>query len=493
MLYSIANNNMLHNSLYTHLLYVFILVIAPLLLLNTGFIPVKKIKLLSIYSITSICFVISFVKVIIEFINLKHGQLIRLLHGTILLDRQTLLYVICILFLFFIVLLLVCLSPNKDKLSDNLCLMFISVSGALIMVSTTNLLVMFLSLEMMSIPLYVLCINIDTHIFRLRFLSAESGIKYFIIGSVASSIFLFGAALIYGYTGTVDLLSAVNIYYNNDPMLLHYGSSLLFLIGVTLIIITYLIKLGIFPFNFWIIDVYEGAPKYITAFMSSVIKSAVVFTLLNLEYRFISIIKWDILNILVILSILTIIFASILMLKQNKLKRFFSYSSVLNAGYLSLAISAIHNVSTLSIILFMFIYGVSSIAVFVFEDIFDNANVKVTNFMRGISIYIIASLIGLPLTGGFIVKILLFQSMILNKYYYMVMVIVLLSNLIAGYGYLKVIINILKYKDNKLQNKQVTLSKIPLNISTSFVLISSIIFFIGIFSNSFLLMLKGII
>jgi NADH-quinone oxidoreductase subunit N len=211
-------------------------------------------------------------------------------------------------------------------------LFLMSIVGALVLVTARELILLFVGLEIMSIALYTLS---AFNLWSSR--SSESGLKYFLMGSMFSAIFLYGVALIYGLSGSL-MIPEVAQWAVTDGI----NSGMIFLIALGLILIGFAFKIGLAPFHFWVPDVYHGAPTVVTAFMACVIKSAAVLVALRGLWVMFGeptiMAQWA--DLLWILAAMTMTVGNLIALRQRSLKRMLAYSSISHAGYMAVAMLA---------------------------------------------------------------------------------------------------------------------------------------------------------
>lgn len=246
------------------------------------------------------------------------------------------------------------LSDDGSR-SDLSSLVLFSVVGALVLTSYTNMTMLFLGVEMLSIPLYVLAGSKKNAVE-----SNEAAFKYFLLGSFASAFLLFGIALIYGATGSFDLAVIGEMINTNIDKLpgFFYGGVIMLLIGL-------LFKISAAPFHFWAPDVYQGAPTQVTAFMSTIVKTAAIVTIMRL---FLTVVFSGIESfwtpILAFSTGLTFIIGNVTAVVQEKVKRILAFSSISHAGFLLLAVAAFSAFSAKAIIFYTAAYSVASILAF---------------------------------------------------------------------------------------------------------------------------------
>lgn len=325
----------------------------------------------------------------------------------------------------------------QSKLSDYVAIKIFLLAGAVAMVSFGNLAMFFIGIEILSISLYVLAASK-----RLDVKSNEAGMKYFLLGSFASGIILFGICLIYGATGYFDI---AEIYQLSEGA----GIPVWFPIGLTLIIIGMLFKIAAVPFHFWAPDVYEGAPSLTTATMSTLAKVVAMATLYKLIHGMIPSIPYIFEVIIVVISILTMTVGNIMALRQNNVKRMLAFSGISHAGFMLMALLSL---STAAGTLFYYttayaLAGIAAFAVIILvtrtkdnQDIINFNGLGKTNpLMAGILTASLLSMAGIPIFSGFFAKFTLFTQTIESGYLIVVIAGVLNSIISVGY-YFKLII-----------------------------------------------------
>lgn len=328
-------------------------------------------------------------------------------------------------------------KEHQSKLSDYVAIKIFLLAGAVAMVSFGNLATFFIGIEILSISLYILAASK-----RLDVKSNEAGMKYFLLGSFASGIILFGICLIYGATGYFDI---AEIYQLSEGA----GIPVWFPIGLTLIIIGMLFKIAAVPFHFWAPDVYEGAPSLTTATMSTLAKVVAMATLYKLIHGMIPSIPYIFEVIIVVISILTMTVGNIMALRQNNVKRMLAFSGISHAGFMLMALLSL---STAAGTLFYYatayaLAGIASFAVIILvtksKDNQDIANFnglgKTNPLMAGILTASLLSMAGIPIFSGFFAKLTLFTQTIESGYLIVVIAGVLNSIISVGY-YFKLII-----------------------------------------------------
>lgn len=244
-------------------------------------------------------------------------------------------------------------------------LLLFATGGMMLFASTDDLIVMFIALEVLSLPLYVLCATAR----RRRLLSQEAAAKYFLLGAFASALFIFGVALIYGFAGTVRLLEiAQTVQQGGLPL---EGMSVLLVAGVLLVVVGLLFKVGAVPFHAWTPDVYTGAPTPITGFMAACTKVAAVAALVEVLYR-VSIgvqavdpqIMRQLQIVIVVVAVLTMAVGTVIGSVQTDVKRLLAYSSIAHAGFLLVGIAGFNSQVQSSTLFYLLAYGIATIGAF---------------------------------------------------------------------------------------------------------------------------------
>ncbi|MFC8799342.1 NADH-quinone oxidoreductase subunit NuoN [Promicromonospora sp. NPDC057138] len=244
-------------------------------------------------------------------------------------------------------------------------LLLFAAGGMMLFASTDDLIVMFIALEVLSLPLYVLCATAR----RRRLLSQEAAAKYFLLGAFASALFIFGVALIYGFAGTVRLLEIAQAVGQGGLPL--EGMSGLLVAGVLLVTVGLLFKVGAVPFHAWTPDVYTGAPTPITGFMAACTKVAAVAALVEVLYR-ISIgvgasnpeIMRQLQIVIVVVAVLTMAVGTVVGSVQTDVKRLLAYSSIAHAGFLLVGIAGFNAPVQSSTLFYLLAYGIATIGAF---------------------------------------------------------------------------------------------------------------------------------
>ena len=339
---------------------------------------------------------------------------------------------------------------HQTKISDFISIKVFLLSGAVAMVSFGNMAMFFLGIEVLSISLYILAASN-----RLDVKSNEAGMKYFLMGSFASGIILFGICLIYGATGSFNVQE---IYELSQGM----GIPEWFYIGQTMIIIGMFFKIAAVPFHFWAPDVYEGAPALSTATMSTLAKVVAVATLYKLVSTLDATISYPFEIVVVVISIASMTVGNIMALRQNNVKRMLAFSGISHAGFMLMTLLSLAN-SAGTLLYYTSAYalaGIASFAVIIFvtknkdnEDILNFNGLGKTNpLLAGVLTASLLSMAGIPIFAGFFAKFMLFSNTIQAGYLVVVIAAVINSIISVGY-YSKIIMAMYTREPNEVVKK----------------------------------------
>lgn len=331
---------------------------------------------------------------------------------------------------------------NETNVVDHFSLVIFALTGALMLTAFRNMTTLFLGVEIMSIPLYVLAASKKKDV-----ASNEAGFKYLIMGSFASGFLLFGIALIYGATGSFDLMqikAAISSHAAGDMPLFFYA-------GVIMLLIAMCFKVSAAPFHFWAPDVYQGSPTVITALMSTVVKTAAFAAILRLFLiAFGGVTEiWTV--VLVAIIALSLVIANFTAAMQSNVKRMLAYSSISHAAFMLMVVLAnIRSNATLGALLYYSLaYSIGSIAAFSVvynvtrkgDETYEafNGLGKRNPLMAACMVIAMLSLAGIPITAGFFAKYFVFINMIGTGYKWL-LILAILTSAIGVYYYFKVII-----------------------------------------------------
>ena len=311
-----------------------------------------------------------------------------------------------------------------------------SVLGMMIMISSNDLIVFYMGLELQSLALYVLAtFNRD----QLK--SSEAGLKYFVLSALSSGLLLYGCSLIYGFTGSTNF-NVISTQFNTNEYAITFG--------IVFILVGLAFKISAVPFHMWAPDVYEGSPTSVTLFFTMVPKIAALTVFIRFLYvPFLNLIdQWQM--ILVFLSIASMLFGAIAAIGQKNLKRLIAYSSISHMGYALAGLTTGTNQGIQSSIIYLIIYLIMNLAFFsclfmlkrkdkFYENIEDLSGLSKKHPILALSFLIILfSLAGIPPLAGFFAKFYIFMAVIQKEMYFLA-IVGLLATVIAAFYYLRVI------------------------------------------------------
>jgi len=324
-------------------------------------------------------------------------------------------------------------------------LMLFSITGMLLMTQASDLIIVFLALELLSIPLYVLAAFA-----RPNLQSEEAGIKYFLLGAFATGFIVYGTALVFGATGTTSLSGIFTAASDSTP-------SLLLTIGSALLLIGLGFKIAAVPFHMWTPDVYQGSPSAVTAFMSSGAKIAGFAALLRVFATAFPSLSADLTDILWVLSALTMIVGNFSAISQTNIKRMLAYSSIAHAGYILMAFVPYGNkdvvaTSVAAGLFYLFAYVLTNFGawgVVIALEKSEGKGLEISDYMglakkypalaAAMTVFML-SFIGFPPTLGMVGKFYLFSSAIEGGFTGLA-IIGVLTSLVSAYYYLRVVVN----------------------------------------------------
>lgn len=318
--------------------------------------------------------------------------------------------------------------------------------GMMVFATANDFLTLFVGLEVMSLPLYVLCALAR----RRRLLSQEAALKYFLLGAFSSAFFAYGIALAYGFSGGVHLITVAQAIEGR------HDSVNLLIAAIALMAVGLLFKIGAVPFHAWTPDVYQGAPTPVTAFMAAGTKAAAMIALMRVLFVAFGGAAWDWRPLILSVSIATMLLGSLVAIAQTDVKRMLGYSSVAHAGFLLIGVAgafvAVERVTSVAAVLFyLAVYGVASIGAFAVVTMVRDSSGEATDLSRWVGLgkespllagafaLFLLSFAGFPLTSGFIGKWSVFSAALSGGYWPLVVVGVLTSA-IAAYFYVRVIV-----------------------------------------------------
>ena len=316
-----------------------------------------------------------------------------------------------------------------------------AVGGMMLFPAASDLITLFIALEVLSLPLYLMA-GLSR---RRRLLSQEAALKYFLLGAYSSAFFLFGSAFLYGYAGTLSLEGIHNLI-SSGP-----GNDIFLLIGIAALSVGLLFKVGAVPFHAWTPDVYQGAPTAVTAFMAAATKVAAFGALLRIFYTAISGAVWSWRPLITAIAIVTMLVGSLIAIAQRDVKRMLAYSSIAHAGFLLTGILALNQSGITASLFYLASYGLTTLGAFALVSLVRDAAGEVTDLNRWVGLakrspliatifsLFLLSFAGIPLTAGFIGKFTIFSAAYENGNI-AVVVVGVLSSAIAAFFYIRVIV-----------------------------------------------------
>jgi len=364
-------------------------------------------------------------------------------------------------------------------------LILFASAGMLFMARGTDLLIIFLGLELLSISLYIL-----VGYFRDRLISNEAGLKYLLLGAFSSGFLLYGIAFIYGAIGSTNLM---DIRAAGSPV----GVTFLY-IGLSLLFVGLAFKVALVPFHMWSPDVYEGSPTPVTGFMATTTKAAAFAAMLRILLYSFPQIQIDLIPLLWALSALTMTVGNVLAMQQTNVKRMLAYSSIAHAGYLMVGITTGSNVGASGMLFYLLGYLFMSIGAFTVVQLLEGKDESRLGFdsyaglakkrpvlSLSMTVFMFA-LAGFPLTAGFTGKFYIFSSAV-NEGFIWLIVIAVLNSLISVYYYLRVVVNMY------MKPVEAEVEHLPVSYSARLGLILCVyaVIHIGILPSSFIRMAEN--
>ncbi len=316
-----------------------------------------------------------------------------------------------------------------------------AISGMMLFPVATDLITLFVALEMLSLPLYLMA-GLSR---RRRLASQEAALKYFLLGSFSSAFFLFGMAYLYGYSASVTLAGI------RESVVGGSGNDVLLLLGMAFLSIGLLFKVGAVPFHAWSPDVYQGAPTPITGFMAAATKVAAFGAMLRIYYTVFANAEWSWSPVISMIAIITMLFGSFVALAQRDVKRMLAYSSIAHAGFLLSGVIALNKAGLDASIFYLFTYGVATVGAFAIVTLVRDSSGEVTdlNRWRGLGkrspwvasafAGFLLAFAGIPLTSGFIGKFSIFSAAYESGAKGVVFAGIL-SSAVAAFFYIRVIV-----------------------------------------------------
>jgi NADH-quinone oxidoreductase subunit N len=347
-----------------------------------------------------------------------------------------------------------------------------AVAGMLLFPVASDLITLFVALEVLSLPLYLMA-GLSR---RRRLASQEAALKYFLLGAFSSAFFLLGIAYLFGYSGSITLAGI------QASVVGGAGNDVFLLLGIAFISIGLLFKVGAVPFHAWSPDVYQGAPTAITGFMAAATKVAAFGAILRIFYVSFANAEWQWKPAMVVIAIITMVFGSVVAIAQRDVKRMLAYSSIAHAGFLLAGVIALSKTGLEASIFYLFAYGVATVGAFGIVTLVRDASGEVGDLNRWSGLgkrapllasafaFFLLAFAGIPLTSGFIGKFSIFSAAY-ESGSTSILIAGVLSSAIAAFFYIRVIV-LMFFKDPIEDGTSVV---IPSALTTITITVSSVL------------------
>jgi len=350
-----------------------------------------------------------------------------------------------------------------------------AVAGMMLFPVATDFITLFVALEVLSLPLYLMA-GLSR---RRRLLSQEAALKYFLLGAYSSAFFLFGAALLYGYSGSISLNGLTDAIRGSG------GNDVFLLLGIAFLSVGLLFKVGAVPFHSWTPDVYQGAPTPITGFMAAATKAAAFGATIRIFYLGLDAAQTSWKPIISVVAVLTMVVGSLAAIAQRDMKRMLAFSSIAHAGFILTAVVSLSQNALSATLFYLLAYGVATIGAFGIITLVRDSAGEVSDVNRWVGLgkksplvasvfsLFLLSFAGIPLTSGFVGKFSIFSAAYESGNIYLVVAGVL-SSAIAVFFYLRVML-MLFFTDSTNNSISVVIPSILTRISISICALLTII------------------
>ncbi|GAC1443363.1 MAG: NADH-quinone oxidoreductase subunit NuoN [Mycobacteriales bacterium] len=304
------------------------------------------------------------------------------------------------------------LSESEGIQTEVFPLALFSLGGMMLFPASNNLLLMFVALEVLSFPLYLMAGLAR----RRRLLSQEAAVKYFLLGAFASAFFIYGVALLYGYAGSVDVGRIFDTTADAG------SSDALLYLGIAMLAVGLLFKIGAVPFQAWTPDVYQGSPTPVTALMAACTKISAFGAMLRVFYVAVGKDQWDWRPMMWGVAVLTMVVGAILAVTQTDVKRMLAYSSIAHTGFILVGIIAVNRAGLSGTLFYLATYGFTTMAAFAIVTLVRDSSGEATHLAQwtglgrrsplvaGVFAFLLFAFAGIPLTSGFMAKFAVFKA-----------------------------------------------------------------------------------
>lgn len=322
-----------------------------------------------------------------------------------------------------------------------------AIAGMLLFTVSSDLITLFVALEVLSLPLYLMAGLAR----RRRLASQEAALKYFLLGAFSSAFFLFGIAYLYGYSDSITFAGIATAITGG------VANNVFLLIGISFVSVGLLFKVSAVPFHSWAPDVYQGSPTAVTAFMAAATKVAAFGAMLRIFYVAFAGDVWQWRPMLTAIALITMVFGSLVAISQRDVKRMLAYSSIAHAGFLLSGIIALNKSGLDATIFYLFAYGVATVGAFAIVSLINDASGEVTDLNRWAGLgkrspwiatsfaFLLLTFAGIPLTSGFVGKFSIFSAAY-ESGNTAILITGVLSSAIAAFFYIRIIVLIF-FKD----------------------------------------------
>ncbi len=372
------------------------------------------------------------------------------------------------------------INDRKIHQGEYYILGLFSLLGMLVLVSANSLLILYLGLELLTLPIYAM-----VAMQRDSGRCAEAAVKYFVIGGVASGLLLYGISIMYGATGTLSIPEIAGLI-GTTPL----SQQLMLVFGLVFLIVGIFFKLGGAPFHMWVPDVYEGAPTSVTLFLSSAPKIAAFALAIRLLVEALPGLSSQWQQILVVIALISMAWGNIVAIVQSNLKRMLAYSSVAHMGYMSLGLIAVSDSGYSAAMFYMIIYAIMSLGAFAILTVLSKGGLEVEKIsdLKGLNsrnpwlalmmLLVMFSMAGIPPTAGFFAKLGVLEALVMSHWVWLAAVALVFA-VIGCYYYLAVVK--VMYFEEPEEHKPFTISK-NLNIAVTVNCVAILV--IGIFPTA---------